>query len=174
MNRYGQSIRRGQIPAAVIDRGVRFPRHDHKPAFRIALRDECDGLLVDGMEDLASMDATQGELLGSIRVLVAGGKPVVLASGPSPEIERLIRAEPGAAIAALRAPTLRQRTTALRQTAKLRRGVVTLATLTELARGSPTIPEARSALERTLIIADLGRRPDSRGRRSAGPGQPAT
>lgn len=136
MNRYVWSIRNGRVDA--IRRVI----------------EACDGLFVDEMEDLVGLLSTQQELLRAIAFFVANGKPVVLATAPTKgqEVERLICELPNAAMVGIGLPTIRQRVTALRRTARKRRASVTRVALENLARSGRTISETRAALERVLFV----------------------
>jgi len=138
---------------------VRAIRTGTIPSFRHVL-DDCDALIVDELEDTDGYPSTLEELHRAIRVLVARGKPVLLASTPTSTftVEQIVRGFPGGAIAAIRSPTIDQRTRALERHARLRRARVSRRRLVAIARASRSIGDARAQLDAMLLSAQRERR----------------
>lgn len=133
---------------------VRAIRSGTMATFRAGI-DRGDALVVDGLEDFDGYPSSLQELQRAIRLAVERCKPVVLASAPTAtgEVELMVRSFPLGVIAPVREPTISQRLTALQQLASRRRRRVSQTALRSIARGTPSIAEARAKLEVVLLTS---------------------
>ena len=125
-----------------------------------SLTQECDALFVDEMEDLNEKSSTLEALDRAVRWLVGEQRSVVMALGAArtehqERLEHLIRSYPRGAVVRMSTPTVRQKVDALRKLIRVRRARVSQRVVNEVARRARTIPEARCAVERTILLQCL-------------------